>query len=153
MRTPHRLLAHPPPVRRHNTPLVLHVTVCARDRIAVLANATAHAALAAAWREATQWLVGTYLIMPDRVHFFCVPGIPDCPPVRRWCGYWKRLTGKCEPALLRVFQTDCFDTQMRSREHYEEKLGYIMANPVRRGLAAAPAEWPFHGKVHDVGWR
>lgn len=119
----------------------------------MLASEAAVRTMVHAWREATHWLVGWYLAMPDHVHFFCVPGIHEYPPVRRWAGFWKKVVGKIDPSLCRVFQEDCWDTQMRSREHYDEKLSYTHMNPVRAGLVKTPEEWPFQGKVHDVGWR
>ena len=146
----HRHLAHPPPVQRHNQPTVLHVTVCTAGRQKILATAEVQAVLVDAWRAAAHWLTGRYVIMPDHLHFFCVPGVIDYPPVRRWAGFWKRLVGKREPALACIFQEDCWDTQMRSREHYEEKVSYIRNNPVRAGLVSVSEAWPFQGKVHDV---
>jgi len=149
---PHRHPAHPPPVRRHNEPVILHVTVCTRVRQPILNTARAHDVMVAAWREATHWRVGEYVIMPDHAHFFCAPGLLDHPPIRRWTGYWKRLVGQAEEALKSVFQEDCWDTQMRTREHYDEKLSYVRENPVRRGLATAWEVWPFRGRVFDVTW-
>jgi len=52
--------AHPPPVRRHNQPIILLVTVCTQDRAAILANERVHDALVSAWSQATHWLVGYY---------------------------------------------------------------------------------------------
>ena len=146
----HSHLAHPSPIRRHNQPTVLHVTICTAHRQRVLATPEVQMVLVEAWRIATHWLVGRYVIMPDHLHFFCVPGVIDFPPVRRWAGYWKRLVGTRDSALVRVFQENCWDTQMRSREQYEEKASYMRNNPVRAGLVAASEEWPFQGKVHDV---
>ena len=146
----HRHLAHPPPLRRHNQPTVLHVTICTAGRQKILATAEVQTVLVDAWRAAAHWLTGRYVIMPDHLHFFCVPGVIDYPPVRRWAGFWKRLVGKREPALACIFQEDCWDTQMRSREHYEEKVSYIRNNPVRAGLVSVSEAWPFQGKVHDV---
>jgi putative transposase len=129
---------------------VLHVTIGVTGRQKILATPEVQAAFVDAWRNATHWLAGRYVIMPDHVHFFCVPGVIDHPPVRRWAGYWKRLVGKQDPALARVFQENCWDTQMRSREHYEEKVSYVQNNPVRAGLVSVSEDWPFQGQVHDV---
>jgi putative transposase len=129
---------------------VLHVTICTVDRQKILASPEVQAVLVDAWRNATQWLVGRYMVMPDHVHVFCVPGGADYPPIRKWAGYWKRLVGKRCPGLVGAFQENCWDTQMRSREQYDEKVGYMLNNPVRAGLVGACEEWPFQGKVHDV---
>ena len=147
----HRHPAHPPPIRRHNAPVILHVTICTNTK-GVLDNPTAHSALVRAWSEAAEWRTGEYVIMPDHVHFFCAPGRRVSTPIRRWTGYWKRVVGEVEPTLKRVFQEDCWDTQMRSREHYNEKLSYIRRNPERKDLVNSWREWPFRGHVFDVHW-
>jgi putative transposase len=144
--------AHPPPVRRHNEPIVLHVTLTTCERRPILDNEAAHKALVTAWREANHWRAGEYVVMPDHVHVFCVPGAVDYPAIRRWVGYWKRLVGRADGALKSVFQEDCWDTQMRTREQYDEKLSYIRNNPVRKGLASSWELWPYRGRVFDVSW-
>lgn len=82
--------AHPPPVRRHNTPVILHVTVCMTDRRPLLlARDAVHDALHTAWDDAQAWVVGYYLVMPDHIHLFCAPGDHAPPTVKAWTKYWK----------------------------------------------------------------
>ena len=53
---------------------IFFVTVNAKDAVPWLANDLAHASLVKLWREeATAWLVGFHLLMPDHLHFFCAP--------------------------------------------------------------------------------
>ena len=144
--------AHPAPVHRHNTPVMLHVTVCVMDRRPLLANDAAHMAIVEGWKNATHWRVGRYLIMPDHVHFFCAPGIHEAPSIRRWAGYWKRMLGELAPELKRIFQEDCWDTQMRSPDHYEEKRHYMSQNPVRKGLVQHGKDWPYQGDLGPIVW-
>ena len=148
----HRHPAHPAPIRRQNEPIVLHVTVATFQRQCILADERVHVALAQVWRQATHWLTGYYLIMPDHLHLFCAPGVHTPPPIRHWAGYWKRLAGNIEPGVKRQFQEDCWDTQMRSQDHYVRKLDYVMNNPVRKGLVADPEDWPFQGNIHPLPW-
>ena len=153
--TPHRFHshpAHPPVVHCHNKPPILHVTISVASGKPLLGNHRAHAACVKGWQQSTHWLTGEYMIMPDHIHLFCAPGIVQYPPIRRWAGFWKRKVGNLEPALKRIFQEDCWDTQMRSPEHYDEKLAYVRQNPVRRKLATDWQDWPYRGKVFDVGW-
>jgi hypothetical protein len=42
-----------------------------------------------AWLNATAWLVGDYLLMPDHLHLFCAPRDIDMP-IETWIRYWKR---------------------------------------------------------------
>jgi len=42
-----------------------------------------------------------------------------------------------------VWQDESFDHVLRSTESLYEKCQYICENPVRRGLAATPEDWPW----------
>jgi putative transposase len=139
-------------VRRHNRPTILHVTVCLAARSGLLADSPVHSALRTAWSETRQWRVGYYLIMPDHVHLFCAPAVDGPEPVRRWLAYWKRLAGDELPRLRGVWQSDGWDTQMRTQEQYLRKLDYVAQNPVRRGLVARSEDWPYQGKMSELAW-
>ena len=165
--------AHQPAVESGNQAILMFVTVCTKDRRAVLANPRVHEALLATWASARDWRVGRYVIMPDHVHFFCAPGRHDYPALSKWMAYWKSLVvrkekgfgplaiphgpggtgpsmGKYGPAL--VWQRDYWDRQLRSGESYSEKWAYVRANPVRAGLAARPEEWPYQGEMCELRW-
>jgi putative transposase len=145
--------AHPPPVRRDNEPVIVLVTVCVEHRRPILATAKAIEVLLGAWRDADDWVVGTYVVMPDHVHVFCAPAAFVPPAVQRWAGYWKRLVGDREQSLRHQFQPDCWDVQMRSQEHYLRKLDYVRQNPVRKGLVTRWEDWPYQGTVQPLDWR
>ncbi len=53
---------------------------------------------------------------------------------------------------FKLWQRDFWDTQMRSREHYEEKLAYVRMNPVRKKLVRTPEEWPYQGVINELAW-
>lgn len=50
------------------------------------------------------------------------------------------------------WQTDCWDTQMRSGEHYREKWEYVRHNPVRAGFVQRPEDWPWQGEPSVLRW-
>ncbi len=103
------------------------------------------------------------------------------PSLRQWVEFWKSqiarrygsisggptsvsaLSHKCPDGAedviprgreaFKLWQRDFWDTQMRSRTHYDEKWSYVRMNPVRRGLAYASEEWPFQGEVFPLAWR
>ena len=52
----------------------------------------------------------------------------------------------------RLWQRDCWDTQLRNAAHYDDKWQYVALNPVRKGLVQTPDEWPFHGVLHELRW-
>jgi len=145
--------AHPSPVERHNEPIVLQVTVCSRDRKPVLADERMHVALRTIWAEhARAWLTGTYVIMPDHIHLFCVPGEWPIRGIERWVGYWKRLASQQLFRWQPLWLKGCWDTQMRTREQYNEKLHYVRQNPVRKDLVSCAEDWPFAGELHRIRW-
>ena len=144
--------AHPAPVTRFNEPTVLFVTVCVLDRSPILANGSVHKVFRLVWAKAEHWRVGSYLIMPDHVHMFCVPGVHEPLSIKRWAEYWKHMFAQELPNLSGKLQRDCWDTQMRQREHYEEKLAYMYENPVRAGLVARTEEWPYQGRLNEIRW-
>jgi putative transposase len=144
--------AHPPPVYACNRPVILFVTVCLAERVPVLANADVQAALHHAWTEADRWRVGYYVIMPDHVHWFCAPGCDLPPGIRDWVRFWKSRVSRMAPELRNRWLPDCWDTQMRSQEQYLQKLDYVGANPVRKGLVAEAVDWPFQGHLGELRW-
>ena len=96
---------HFPPVRRHpsrnsvmtyhdNRSIMLYVTVVTEKRSPILANKAVFDCILAAWKAATDWLVGWYVIMPDHIHFFCAPATYPPPNFHRWMAYWKSLATK-----------------------------------------------------------
>jgi putative transposase len=145
-------LPHFPPVQHHAHPVVLFVTVCMKARQPLLSNEIAHTALIATWRDITNWHVGDYVIMPDHAHLFCVPGELNPPNVQQWVKYWKRVAGHKHTPFKNNWQDDCWDTQIRDLAHYDEKLSYVRMNPVRKGLASTPQEWPYQGRLHEIRW-
>lgn len=51
-----------------------------------------------------------------------------------------------------LFQRDCWDTQLRKGERYSEKWEYVRYNPVRKGLAGTPDDWPWQGELNVLSW-
>ncbi|MDE2377818.1 transposase [Bradyrhizobium sp.] len=132
---------------------IYFVTTCAEGRSPIFAHAAAHAILRRhleRMAEVDGWSVGRYVVMPDHVHFFCAPA-PNARPLSAAVGAFKstssrsikRETGRDGP----IWQREFFDHVLRSRESYDSKWRYVAENPVRAGLAAAPADWPYAGEV------
>ena len=69
-------------------PTVVYDTVCTKDRGAWLACEEVHALLCEVWREATDWLMGRYVILPDHIRFFA-HATPSSGQYKRWVRYWK----------------------------------------------------------------
>jgi len=168
---------HLPNMERHNQPVILFVTVCTNTRRPILANVAMQRLLVASWTEAKRWHVGQYMIMPDHIHLFCSPAASTAPNVSAWVGFWKSLVSRAVKGFgplaglwtgaegaggtggaggtapsRSLWQTDCWDTQLRHVRHYEEKWEYVQANPVRKGLVSEPAAWPYQGCLQELRW-
>ena len=157
--------AHHAPVAIHNEPIVVQVNICTKDRRPILACDAVHSLCRDVWKSADFWRVGLYMIMPDHIHLFCTPGRTPATSLKQWVSFWKsRIASKCPLDAIaketdnrssiadKLWQRDYWDTQMRSREHYEEKLSYVRLNPVRKNLVSSTEEWPYQGVIHPIQW-
>lgn len=130
------------------------VTTCTHGRRSILASDTASNILVEEWKGCTRrhnWSIGSYVIMPDHVHFFC-RAICDQVALPQLLQAWKQWTSK---KLVRqlgvaapVWEEGFFDHVLRSAESYSEKWNYVFYNPVRAGLVNRPEEWKYYGHVH-----
>ncbi|MCK9590122.1 MAG: transposase [Terrimicrobiaceae bacterium] len=135
---------------------VYFVTTCTLQRRRVLANSTAHDICIEVWKNARPlygWHVGRYVIMPDHVHFFCVPEL-DAKPLETFVGKWKEWTAKylCRRAgiAMPLWQGEFFDHLLRSSESHSRKWEYVRRNPDRAGLVAHHEDWPYQGCLTDL---
>jgi REP element-mobilizing transposase RayT len=86
--------------------------------------------------------------MPDHVHLLLSPlrdekGWPYSLPVilKQLKGTSARSVNKLQGSSGPVWQEESFDHVLRSQESFEEKLGYLRQNPVRRGLVKRPEDY------------
>src|SRR5438477_9404629 len=139
---------------RRDAPIIVFLTVCTKDRKAILANPETHELLRAAWRDARLWLVGRYVVMPDHIHLFCAPVESDAQPLLQWVKYWKSATARTwiTPADTPIWQRHFWDTQLRRTESYDQKWQYVVENPVRAGFVARSEDWPYQGELNVLRW-
>ena len=138
---------------------IVLLTINTEDRQPWLDNETAHQLLRQTWSEATAWLVGDYLLMPDHLHLFCAPRDLNFT-IETWIKYWKRefslkhqrLAGTLAPPPDWKFQSRGWHHRLRDGESYSEKWIYVQENPFRKGLVQRIEDWPFKGKVFDLVW-
>ena len=115
-------------------------------------------------REIHAFDLWAWVIMPEHVHVLVLPRdgvlvkeLLKCikQPVAQRAVSWVRghrpemlasmrdlqPNGRCN---YRFWQPGCgYDRNIFTMKELHEKIGYIHANPVRRGLAAAPGDWPW----------
>ena len=88
--------------------------------------------------------------MPDHVHLLLTPladeqGWPYALPriLKLLKGTSARSVNKLMGSAGPVWQEESFDHVLRSQESLGEKLEYLRQNPVRRGLATKPEDYPW----------
>ena len=91
-----------------------------------------------------KWHCRLMLLMPDHLHaLIAVPAKPGLKTtITRWKGYVAKTLGV-------RWQQDFFDHRLRDHWQAEEKTGYILNNPVRRGLCREAADWPHIFRPQD----
>ncbi len=90
-------------------------------------------------QEKLIWWPYLFLLMPDHLHaLLSFP--PSGKPLRLVVRKWKEWTAK---QFALNWQDDFFEHRLRREESRHAKADYILANPVRAGLAARPEDWPF----------
>jgi len=140
--------------QRFNTPIIVFLTVCTKDRRPILANGAAHELLRLAWIEARLWMVGRYIIMPDHIHLFCAPAELAVQPLIKWVSFWKSQAARnwARSKQLPIWQRHFWDTQLRRGESYDTKWEYVVENPVRGGLVKRSEDWPYQGELNILRW-
>ena len=145
---------------------ILFVTLCTEGRMPILANHDMVSLIVSAWLAADKWIVGQYVIMPDHIHFFCSPATDPPYDFQKWIIYWKRLTtqiaaradarppvaARADARPPRLWQSGCWDTQIRTGSQYKEKWEYVRNNPVRKGFVVHADDWPYLGRMNVLEW-
>jgi REP element-mobilizing transposase RayT len=85
-----------------------------------------------------RWFARLFLLMPDHAH--ALLAFPQMEAMPKAIADWKRYTAR---QLGIAWQRGFFDHRLREGEQWQLKADYIRANPVRKGLAASPEEWPW----------
>ena len=86
------------------------------------------------------WHLALFLVMPDHLHFIVNIGGRGATALPRVIANFKHLLSA---RYGLSFQRDFFDTRLRDDAHFAEEYDYVLGNPVRKGLCAAPADWPY----------
>jgi len=130
------------------------VTVCVHNRRKFLARSDINGILCKHWEKSLDlygWAIGSYVVMPDHVHFFCADA-ESRTPLSKMVGSWKQWSSKELCPLLKInaplWQREFFDHLIRSSESYSEKWEYVRQNPVRAGLAGHADDWKFSRYIH-----
>ena len=137
-----KLLPHEPPLWIRASESILLITICCRpsgENQLCQSDLAGGLFESVAFRQARgDWWVSLFLLMPDHLH--ALISIPADKVLADVLSHWKEFTAK---RLGIRWQRDFFEHRLRAEESYREKSDYILNNPVRRGLAACAADWPY----------
>ena len=131
------------------------VTIGARERRSIFAEPSiARSTCDVLQRHAykTGVPVCAYCLMPDHAHLVLGPS-PTCDIIA-FVGQYKNLAQREAWKLGvtgRVWQVSFWDRFLREEESLEELVGYVLHNPVRKGLVAEWRDYEFSGSlVYDL---
>jgi putative transposase len=135
-----------------HSPVIIFLTVCAKNRSPWLASNEVHHLLHELWVRADAWLVGDYVLMPDHLHLFAAPNPGNSVELDKWVQYWKSQFTKRHSNSAHRWQTDHWDRRVREEENYASKWEYVRNNPVRHKLVIKPEERPYQGTIYQLVW-
>jgi putative transposase len=124
--------------------IIYFVTLCVKDRRAVLANPKVFAAIKISIVELRRWRVLAGVIMPDHSHWIVSPAENRDLSVGDFATGFKRLLRKTLGSQSWEWQRGCFDRLLRSDENLSSKWIYVQDNPVRQGLVEKWEDWPYY---------
>ena len=130
---------------------IVLLMVTTEDREPCLAKPVAHELLQTTWKEATAWLVGDCLLMPDHLHLFCAPRDLSFT-IEQWITFWKRDFRRRHQKENWKFQSRGWHHRLRQDEDYSAKWIYVQENPIRKKLAGRIEDWPYKGTIHQLTW-
>jgi len=156
--------------RRDNTPgATWFFTVVTYKRREILCDAPVRAALRAAIIETRQsWplLIDAWVLLPDHLH--CLWTLPegDADFSTRWNLIKRRTSQVLKDAChrpewmnvsktahreLTFWQRRFWEHRIRDDRDFERHADYIHYNPVKHGLCACPADWPYSSLHRLIG--
>ena len=128
------------------------VVLATTERTAMLAERKAiQTCLSALKRAATKYeaKVCAYCLMPDHLHLLA--STPDGVNFVDFIQYFKQLSAfrlaRASQVASRVWQTRFYDHALRLDEDIVTVARYIFDNPVRAGIVADAADYPYSGSL------
>ena len=94
------------------------------------------------------FVVTGYVLMPEHVHLLVSE--PPTGSLSIALQVLKQQTSRKlkKPGAVQFWQRRYYDFNVWTKEKIVEKLNYIHRNPVERGLAAKPEDWPWSSFRH-----
>lgn len=103
--------------------------------------------------DAERYRLCAWVVMPNHVHVLFEEWET---PMEKVLYSWKRFTATRANALLglngRFWQPEYWDRYMRDEEHFNKARRYIESNPVKAGVCAGAADWPWSSANPKWSW-
>ena len=90
------------------------------------------------------WHCRLCLLMPDHLH--AVISFPRQPGMKIVVSNWKKFVAR---EFGVKWQRDFFDHRLREQHELQEKMSYILMNPVRKGLCERAEDWVWVYRPQD----
>ena len=86
-----------------------------------------------------------WCIMPNHVHVIigCFPGHPLARVLHSWKSFTAHAINQAFHSTGALWQKEYHDRFIRDAPHFQRALHYLEQNPVKAGLVASKAEWPW----------
>lgn len=124
-----------------------HVTICASEGLSPFSNDkfTVHAmGLLESLCSKYKIFIYVYCFMPDHVHIILsVRGEKSIVGIVQAFKSKVTIESRKYGFLGRIFQPRFYDRFIRNFEALEREIRYVLNNPVRKGLAAEPDQYPY----------
>ena len=129
-----------------------YLTLCTHDRARYFVDARHVALVCEQFRRAASehpFAVIAYCFMPDHVHLL-IEALRDDADAARFVHQAKQRSGYAfsKQRGSPLWQPSFYDHILRGTEATLSVVRYILENPVRAGLVAAPEDYPFSGASH-----
>lgn len=96
------------------------------------------------YQKELKWFIHLVLFMPDHLHF--ILSFPQGSSIKETITNWKRFTANRH---IIKWQRDFFEHRIRNEKALQEKIEYILNNPVRAGLVKNENEWQYVWHIND----
>ncbi len=145
------------PASRYLGRQLYFITLCFRNRRRYGANARIACWLIDELRKhagSCEFFAHAYCVMPDHLHGL-VAGASETSNMLKFVMSFKQDTGQefTRRTHRALWQFKYYDHILRGRDSADRVAWYIWSNPVRKGLCATPAQYPFLGSFTEMGAR
>ncbi|MFP4068843.1 MAG: REP-associated tyrosine transposase [Opitutales bacterium] len=96
--------------------------------------------------QASGWVLIESVVMPNHVHFICLPetsALPMKEAIKQFKGRSARLVNQRLGRSGRFWQEDWFDRWMRNERELARCIDYLRRNPVKAKLASDWKQYPW----------